>query len=222
MGKVLVAEDDVDLAALLERHLQRDGHDVVVVGLGLAAWSEAVSGDFDVVVLDLGLPDIDGVEVCRRIRRDVPAMPVLMLTARSDEVDVIGGLDAGADDYLTKPFRVGELLARVRGTLRRTSPEAVTVGRLRIEVAARRAFIGDVELVLRPKEFDLLTALARHAGEVVTREALMSEVWDEHWDGPTKTLDVHVTWIRAKLKDAGGDPSWITTIRGVGLRLENG
>ena len=148
-------------------------------------------------------------------------VPVLMLTARCDEADVIGGLDAGADDYLTKPFRIGELLARVRGTLRRTAPETISVGALRMEVAARRVFIADTELVLRPKEFDLLRALARRAGQVVTRETLMAEVWDEHWDGPTKTLDVHVTWIRAKLKEAGGDAASITTVRGVGLRLEH-
>ena len=221
MGNLLVVEDDEELAALLRRHLERDGHHVVVVAAGLIAWSEAVVGQYDVVVLDLGLPDIDGVEVCRRIRRDAPTVPVLMLTARSDEADVIGGLDAGADDYLTKPFRIGELLARVRGTLRRTAPETISVGALRIEVAARRAFIADTELVLRPKEFDLLRALARRAGQVVTRETLMGEVWDEHWDGPTKTLDVHVTWIRAKLKEAGGDAASITTVRGVGLRLEH-
>ena len=219
MSRVLLVEDDVDLSGLVARQLRRAGHDVMVTGSGLAAWSEAVIGHADLVVLDLGLPDLDGIEVCRRLRRDNPGLPVLILTARTGEADVVAGLDAGADDYLTKPFRTSELLARIRTIIRRTSPEVLLAPPLRIEVRARRAFIGDLELVLRPKEYDLLTLLVRHNGEVITREALMDQVWDEHWGRSTKTLDVHTTWLRAKLGEAGGDPGWITTVRGVGYRF---
>ncbi len=151
-------------------------------------------------------------------------MPVLILTARADEVDTVVGLDAGADDYVTKPFRLAELLARVRALLRRgTTAEAPgTVGEVRVDAEARRAWHGDVELDLTTKEFDLLWILLRDAGKVVTREQIMREVWDAKWWTSTKTLDMHISWLRRKLGDDAHHPRFITTVRGVGFRFERG
>jgi DNA-binding response OmpR family regulator len=175
-------------------------------------------------VLDLGLPDVDGVELCRRLRDVGEQMTIVMLTARAEEIDVVLGLDAGADDYLTKPFRLSELLARVRAHLRRHERKdahapRVEVGALLVDRAARRARHAGHELELRPKEFDLLTLLASEAGRVVTRERIMSAVWDENWFGPTKTLDQHMASLRHKLAACGCEDA-ITTLRGVGYRLE--
>jgi DNA-binding response OmpR family regulator len=173
------------------------------------------------VVLDLGLPDIDGLDLCRDLRKCWPGLQVLVLTARGEEADVVLGLDAGADDYLVKPFRLAELLARVRARTRRSEewPDLTVVGDLEIDLGARTVTVADVEVTLRPKEFDLLAALGRRAGRVVTREQLLEEVWDEHWFGPTKTLDIHIWALRRKL-DSPDAPSRITTIRGVGYRLD--
>jgi DNA-binding response OmpR family regulator len=147
-------------------------------------------------------------------------LPILVLTARGEELDTIVGLDAGADDYVTKPFRLGELLARVRAQLRRRPDGLITVGDVRVDPAARRAWRGDAELNLTPKEFDLLALLVREAGSVVARERIMERVWDEHWFGSTKTLDVHVSWLRRKLGDDPVSPRYISTVRGVGFRFE--
>ena len=177
-----------------------------------------------------GLPDLDGVEVCRRIRRDDAHVPIVILTARHSEVDVVLGLDAGADDYVTKPFRLAELLARVRAAPpalerdRRGRPRpSVTVGDVELDRDARRVRVAGAEVELRAREFDLLAFLMEHAGVAVTRERIMSEVWDEHWFGPTKTLDMHISALRRKLGETVGDesaPSRITTLRGVGYRFE--
>src|SRR4051812_34328226 len=179
------------------------------------------------VLLDLGLPDLDGVEVCRQLRATSPGTVLVVLTARSDEMDVVVGLEAGADDYLTKPFRFGELLARVRAHLRRSAVVApahavLTVGALTVDVAARRVSVGGEEVPLRTKEFDLLARLAADAGTAISRETLMADVWDAHWYGSTKTLDVHVAALRRKLAaPAGPDgPPPITTLRGHGYRME--
>ncbi|MDQ1505553.1 MAG: hypothetical protein QOD57_3280, partial [Actinomycetota bacterium] len=183
----------------------------------------AAGPETDLVLLDLGLPDLDGLEVCRRLRSRLPDLPVLMLTARAEEVDAVVGLDAGADDYVTKPFRLAELMARIRAALRRIPAAAVTaVQDVRIDHAARRAWRGDAELELSPKEFDLLALLAADAGRAVTRDRIMREVWDEHWYGPTKTLDMHISWLRRKLGDDPAAPRLITTLRGVGFRFETG
>jgi DNA-binding response OmpR family regulator len=202
--------------------LRREGYDVDVLGEGRGAVTHALSGTTDLVVLDLGLPDMDGLEVCRRIRESLPQLPVLMLTARADEVDTVVGLDAGADDYVTKPFRLAELLARVRALLRRGVSESPTVGDVRIDIGSRRAWVRGEELQLTTKEFDLLRVLMRDVGNVVKRDAIMREVWDASWWGSTKTLDMHISWLRRKLGDDATNPRYITTVRGVGFRFEHG
>ena len=174
-------------------------------------------------MLDIGLPELDGLEVCRRVRAEGHSVPVLILTARADEVDTVVGLDAGADDYVTKPFRLAELLARVRALLRRGTAESPgAVHGVRVDAEARRAWHGDVELDLTTKEFDLLWILLRDAGKVVTREQIMREVWDAKWWTSTKTLDMHISWLRRKLGDDAHNPRFITTVRGVGFRFERG
>jgi DNA-binding response OmpR family regulator len=167
---------------------------------------------------------MDGLDVARQVRKAGLTTPILILTARADEVDMVVGLDAGADDYVTKPFRLAELLARVRALLRRTNSEEIE-GELmaqdvRVDVGAHRAFVGDRELQLTAKEFDLLRVLVRDAGNVVERDVLMREVWGSDPTGSTKTLDMHVSWLRRKLGDDASDPHYITTVRGMGFRFE--
>lgn len=224
MARVLLAEDDSAISEPLARALRREGYDVVVCGDGMQAYEAGRSGP-DLVVLDLGLPRMDGLEVCRKLRADGRTAPILMLTARADEVDTVVGLDAGADDYVTKPFRLAELLARVRALLRRAGVEGeevdeITAQNVRVDVSAHRAFQGDRELQLTAKEFDLLRVLVREAGSVVSREALMREVWASDPTGSTKTLDMHVSWLRRKLGDDAGAPRYISTVRGMGFRFE--
>jgi DNA-binding response OmpR family regulator len=183
---------------------------------------EAAKNGFDLIVLDIGLPRLDGLEVCRRIRSSGQSVPVLILTARADEVDTVIGLDAGADDYVTKPFRLAELLARVRALLRRGASETKVVQGVRVDTDARRAWLGNTEIELTSKEFDLLALMVAEAGKVVTREQIMRQVWDSKWWGSTKTLDMHVSWLRRKLGDDAHNPQYITTVRGVGFRFERG
>ena len=220
MTRVLLAEDDPAISEPLARALRREGYDVDVRADGRAAL-EGVQENPDLVVLDLGLPYIDGLEVCRRIRAEGRSVPVLILTGRSDEGDLVVGLDAGADDYVTKPFRLAELLARVRALLRRHpidpgSSDAV----VRIDSDGRRAFFNEDELQLTAKEFDLLRVLVREQGKVVSREQLMREIWDTVWFGSTKTLDMHISVLRRKLGDDAAKPRYIATVRGVGFRFE--
>src|SRR4051794_4831434 len=214
---ILLVEDDDAIATGLVRVLDSQGYTVRRLARGSPAM--AAVADADLVVLDLGLPDADGIDVCRRLRRARPELAILIVTARDRELDVVAGLDAGADDYLVKPFRLAELLARVRAHLRRATAgeeEPLRAGPVTIEVATRRAWVREAEVELRPKEFDLLALLAANAGRVVTRERIMAAVWDTDWLGATKTLDTHILALRHKL-GAGA----ITTLRGVGYRLED-
>jgi DNA-binding response OmpR family regulator len=213
---VLLVEDDDTISEPLSAALEREGYDVAVAETGAKALEEFF--DADLVVLDLNLQDVDGVDVCRRIRSERAAVPILMLTARAEELDAVVGLDAGADDYVTKPFRLAELMARVRALLRRAGDEYAN--EVEVDDAARRAWRAGRELDLTPKEFDLLSLLASERGNVVRRERIMEDVWDEHWFGSTKTLDVHVSSLRRKLGDDPNEPALLTTVRGIGYRLE--
>lgn len=225
MTNVLLAEDDPAISEPLARALTREGYHVIVQGTGQGALQSAT--DVDLVVLDLGLPDMDGLDVARAIRAQGLTTPVLVLTARADEVDLVVGLDAGADDYVTKPFRLAELLARVRALLRRTHGEVeaedeIRAQDVRVDVAAHRAFQADRELHLTTKEFDLLRVLVANVGTVVVRDTLMREVWGSELVGSTKTLDMHVSWLRRKLGDDANSPRYISTVRGMGFRFETG
>src|SRR5712664_1175869 len=193
MTSVLLAEDDPSISEPLARALRREGYEVGVSADGPGTFEVAKAGGIDLIVLDIGLPRMDGLEVCRRLRLAGQDTPVLILTARAEEVDTVIGLDAGADDYVTKPFRLAEFLARVRALLRRGSVETSVVQGVRVDSDARRAWIGDTELELTTKEFDLLSVLVSDAGKVVTREQIMREVWDSKWWGSTKTLDMHIS-----------------------------
>ncbi|MEV6711329.1 response regulator transcription factor [Lentzea sp. NPDC051208] len=212
--RVLLVEDDEPIAESLTRGLSRYGFEATWVRTGAEALT---AGDFALVLVDLGLPDMDGLDVCRelRARGDVP---IIVISARSDEVDRVVGLEIGADDYVTKPFGVREVIARMRAVLRRVQPaqpEPETHGRVRIDRRTRRVHLDGDEIELTPKEFDLLAFLAEEPGSVFTREQIMEAVWDENWFGPTKTLDVHVGVLRRKL----GDAASLETVRGVGFRL---
>lgn len=224
--QVVLVEDDDGIARPLSAALRSSGYQVDHVHTGTAAL-KAVTADTAAVVLDLGLPDVDGVEVCRQLRRQRGTdLAILVLTARTGETDVVVGLDAGADDYVTKPFRLAELQARLRALLRRAEggrgSSEVAAQDVRVDRGARRAFRGTKELDLTPKEFDLLAELVDHAGTVVSREDLMRRVWETDWFGATKTLDMHVSTLRRKLGDDPARPRYITTVRGVGLRFETG
>jgi DNA-binding response OmpR family regulator len=214
--RVLLVEDDRDIAEPLARALGREGYEVSEAGDGRVALEGVLAAPPDLIILDIGLPGIDGLEVCRHVRDLHPQLPILMLTARDGELETVAGLDAGADDYVTKPFRLSVLLARVRAMLRRTAPTRLVVGDVSLDESSRRAWRGERELELAPKEFALLALLMREPGRVLTRERIMSEVWDTNWFGSTKTLDMHVSWLRRKL----GDPPVISTVRGVGFRYE--
>ncbi|MGH3981052.1 MAG: response regulator transcription factor [Pseudonocardiaceae bacterium] len=214
MTTVLLAEDDTGIAEPLSRALQREGHGVVVVGDGPAALNRATEGEVDLLVLDLGLPGMDGLDVCRRLRHHRPELPVLMLTARTDEVDFVVGLDAGADDYVAKPFRLAELMARVRALLRRSASDALEVAGVRMELSARRVLVDGAEVGLANKEFELLRVLLQHAGQVVSREEILIEVWNAPELKTSKTLDMHMSWLRRKIGSRR-----IATVRGVGFRF---
>ncbi|MFC5370615.1 response regulator transcription factor [Arcanobacterium bovis] len=224
MTKVLLVEDDSAISGPLVRALSREGYDVTAAGTGEAALN-AMASPIDLVILDLGLPDMDGLDVARKARQEGRDFPILILTARSEEVDMVVSLDAGADDYVTKPFRLAELLARVRALLRRSVHEGSSSGEfaaqdIRVDVDAHRAYSGSKELQLTAKEFELLSALVSHAGSVVSREDLMRMVWGSAVDVSTKKLDMHISWLRRKLGDDVTSPHYISTVRGMGFRFE--
>jgi DNA-binding response OmpR family regulator len=226
---VLVVEDDELIASSLVRALRSKGYDATSTSTVAAAIEAIATAVPDLVLLDLGLPDGDGEEVCRVLVRHHADVPVIVLTARREEADVVLGLEMGAVDYVVKPFRLAELLARVAAQLRSSAARAEgggrrgrvsVVGDVTIDRASRRVHVGAAEIALRPKEFDVLERLARDAGTVVTREQLIDDVWDENWWGSTKTLDVHINAVRRKLGEQPGGMSRIATIRGVGYRLD--
>jgi two-component system response regulator RegX3 len=214
--KILLVEDDDSIADPLTSGLARDGFDVTRVATAAAALD---SHEHDFVLLDLGLPDADGADVCRELRA-TSDVPIIVLTARAEEVDRVVLLELGADDYMVKPFGFRELVARIRAVTRRAQPRSdagpkTVVGELEVDRRARRVRVAGDDVPLTPKEFDVLALLASDAGAVHTRDEILARVWDAHWYGPTKTLDVHVAALRKKL----GDPGWIETVRGVGFRL---
>jgi len=221
MTSILIVEDDAAIATPLVRAIEREGFDVHHVTRGADALS-AARNDVDLVLLDLTLPDVDGLDVCRSMRDRDNWLPIVILTARSEESDVVTGLDAGADDYVTKPFRLAELLARMRVRLRLATPRSATVQDVRVDPTAHRAWQGDRELELTPKEFDLLALLVTDAGRVVSRQRIMHDIWDEHYYGSTRTLDMHISSLRKKLGDDSNHPRLISTVRGVGFRFETG
>jgi DNA-binding response OmpR family regulator len=215
--RLLVVEDDDTIAVPLVEGLERAGFTTIWAATAAEALSNVERADL--VLLDLGLPDMDGTEVCRRIRGS-SAVPIIIVTARSDESERVLGLELGADDYIVKPFGVRELIARVRAVARRSNPTADVerpqrIGSLEIDRRTRRVSVNGNEILLAPKEFDLLSLLGEDTGAVVSRQQIMDEVWDPHWYGPTKTLDVHIASLRKKL----GDPGLIETVRSVGFRL---
>ena len=220
MTTVLLVEDDPAISEPLARAFGREGYEVRAHGTGKGALEE-VSGA-DIIVLDLGLPDIDGLDVARQVRAQGLTTPILMLTARSEDTDLVVGLDAGADDYVTKPFRLAELLARVRAQVRRASGEAIedelAAGEIRVDVAAHRAFVASRELQLTTREFELLRVLVRGGGQVVSIDDVLKEVWGEDPTGTEQTLEMHVTWMRRKLGDDTDAPRLLLR-DGVGYRL---
>jgi DNA-binding response OmpR family regulator len=222
---ILLVEDEQSIAEPFAKSLGRSGFRTTVARTGGEAIALARDLRPDVVLLDLALPDLDGRDVCRRLRQESD-VPIIMVTASGTVTDRVVGLELGADDYVVKPFATAEVIARIRAVLRRgrnaTGPEPsdiLEVGALRIDCGARRVWVDEREVELTRKEFDLLARLAQDIGRVVTRESLMSDVWDMNWFGSTKTLDVHVAWVRRKLGDDSTSPKYIHTVRGVGFRL---
>jgi two-component system, OmpR family, response regulator RegX3 len=220
--RVLVVEDEQAIAEPLAEHLAREGFDPEVTSTLEAAEASFHRAVPDLILLDVMLPDGDGRDLCREIRKESD-VPIIMLTARGEEIDRIVGLELGADDYVVKPFSAGELVARMRAIMRRGRATArmgvIEVGAITLDPAARVVTKGEVPVELAAKEFDLLNMLMANAGQVAKREDIMDEVWDPHWFGPTKTLDVHISWLRKKLEDDPGEPRYITTVRGVGFRF---
>ena len=224
MAQLLVVEDDERIRTALIRALRDRGHAVSSAGTALEGLRLAVDERPDLVVLDLGLPDLDGRELLRMLRA-VSAVPVIIATARDDDDSVVQALDAGADDYVVKPFQAGQLEARIRAVLRRAAGAAdaaaapVTVGDLTVDPKSRRVTLAGVAVELSPKEFDLLAHLAARAGTVVTKRELLVDVWQLPYGGSDKTVDVHLSWLRRKLGESAAEPRLLQTVRGVGVRL---
>jgi DNA-binding response OmpR family regulator len=228
MARVLVVDDEATLVDTIRYNLRREGYEVHVASEGNEALKLARATSPDLVVLDLMLPGIDGLEVCRQLRRD-STVPILMLTAKDDEVDKIVGLEVGADDYMTKPFSMRELLARVRAMLRRSrmtqqtaeadGAQSVRSGDLEADPLQRKVILGERSLQLKPKEFDLLVYLMQQRGRVLTRDQLLEKVWGYTFGGDTRTVDVHIRWLREKIETDPGSPVRLETVRGVGYRF---
>ncbi len=227
--KVLVVEDEENIVEALRYNLEREGYAVLTAMDGENGLELATGSNPDLIILDVMLPRLDGFEVCRILRRDVNT-PILMLTAKGEEVDRIVRLELGADDYVTKPFSMRELLARVRAMLRRsrmtsetlfsTGVESYTAGDLEVDLSSHTARLGSVTLDLKPREFDLLTLLVSNRGRAITRDQILERLWGYDYIGDTRTVDVHVRWLREKIEAEPGSPKRIITIRGVGYRFE--
>jgi DNA-binding response OmpR family regulator len=222
---VLLVEDERAITEPLAEALEREGFDPAVATTAAEALESAAGREPDLVLLDIGLPDGSGLDVCRELRR-ASDVPIIMLTARGSEADRVAGLELGADDYVVKPFSAREVIARVRAVLRRSTPAPggdgsgpIRIGDLTLDTAKHEARLGDRPLELSRKEFELLRTLMASAGSVLTREALIDEVWDMNWFGSTKTLDVHISGLRGKLDDDPKEPRYIHTVRGVGFRF---
>jgi DNA-binding response OmpR family regulator len=223
--KILVVDDEPTLVATLKYNLEREGYHVTTAGDGEAGLSAARANRPDLILLDLLLPAMDGLEVCRILRREMTT-PILMLTAKTDEIDKVVGLELGADDYVTKPFSMRELLARVRALLRRADTplqaetEVLGAGDLLVDLRRREASRGGRALPLRPKEFELLVFFLRNRGRAFTRDELLNHIWGYDFVGDTRTVDVHIRWLRQKIEDVPGKPSRLITVRGLGYRFE--
>lgn len=222
MASVFIVEDDLQIRELAVRAMADAGHVVRAESAGLPALQGIIDTTPDAVVLDLGLPDVDGSELLRMIRA-VSDVPIIIATARDDDEEIIRLLDAGADEYVVKPFSGAELEARLRALLRRAgmrgSSRPLQVGGISIDVRARTVAVDGVDVAMNRKEFDLLTCLAERAGTVVSREELYAEVWREPYGGADKTIDVHLSWLRRKLGETAADPRYLHTVRGVGVKL---
>ncbi len=222
MARIVLIEDDFDIRVLVADALAAVGHDVESAALALDGLQLTVKGDPDLVVMDLGLPDLDGNELLRMIRA-VSTVPIVVITARGADDVVVKTLDAGADDYLVKPFSVSQLEARIRAVLRRRSSDGpgdvIEVGGLVIDSRSREAVLDGSPMDLSPKEFDLLRMLAERSDEVVTKRELMAEVWREPYGGSERTVDVHLSWLRSKLGETAQEPRYLRTVHGVGVKL---
>ncbi|GAA4446841.1 response regulator transcription factor [Phytohabitans houttuyneae] len=222
VARLLLIEDDLAIRTPLIRALRERGHAVAAAHTAMDGLQTTLQERPDLVVLDLGLPDLDGLELLRMLR-GVSTVPVIIATARDDEAEIVRGLDAGADDYVVKPFTAAQLDARVRAVLRRGAGDpgesAVVVGELRVDPRSREATLGGTALDLTPREFDLLHHLAARAGQVVTKRELLTEVWQVPYGGADKTVDVHLSWLRRKLGETALEPRYLHTVRGVGVRL---
>jgi DNA-binding response OmpR family regulator len=221
--RILLVDDESALLDTLAYNLRSGGYDVVTASDGAAALEQARSASPDLVILDLMLPEIDGLTVCRSLRA-VADTPILVLTARTGELDKIVGLESGADDYMTKPFSLGELQARIRALLRRAGPsrqgDELRSGNLELNLTSRKAFLDGEELNLSPKEFSMLAELMRHQGAVLSRDLLLTRVWGYDYFGDSRTVDVHVRWLREKVESDPSSPQRIITVRGIGYRFE--
>jgi DNA-binding response OmpR family regulator len=231
-GKILIVEDELALQETLVYNLARQGYEVEAVGDGQSALDAARRTKMDLIVLDLMLPVLDGFEVCRILRQEM-SVPILMLTARDDEIDRVIGLEMGADDYLTKPFSMRELMARIKALIRRVRldqaeaeartakpTDSLTFGNLELDITRRELRVGSEVVRLKPKEYDLLLFLARHQGHVLTRELILERVWGWEFSGGSRTVDVHVRWLREKIESDPSKPDRLVTVRGVGYRFE--
>lgn len=223
MAQVLIIEDDPRIRPLLMKSLSELGYAVAAASTGMSGLSMAVDTKPDLVILDLGLPDVDGTQVLAMLRA-VSDVPVIVASARDDDPSLIGCLDAGADDYVVKPYTTAQLEARIRAVMRRTTsagerPRAFVVGGLSLDVLARTASIDGRSLDLSPREFDLLARLVESVGDVVSKKELLVDVWHQAWGGSDKTVDVHLSWLRRKLGESAAEPRYLHTVRGVGVRL---